>query len=292
MEASSPAIVAVSLSAAIALSGLAIRIAAAVVAVAAAAAPARADDYGPHPILRDLRGSAPVLLAHFLTAPVVEDAVIEGDDAIVMWQSAGKPGLATFHRRNDRWWLVGVFDLFGPAVKQPPQEWERHLSVSAAMVSRAEQHVAGFDTQMPIARAYAQNACAGCGSTLWNFNDGFETMLTFDAATPAWDPTFAILGRAPTVAEMPPTPHMNAYYFLSIAAMGTQPVVLKSATLDVWFPYVLDTKQKYVLLIGFLKPDFEDIPGTLSANTLHFTLPAFATIPGKDALGEIDGDFP
>ena len=30
----------------------------------------------------------------------------------------------------------------------------------------------------------------------------------------------------------------------------------------------------------------------LSGNTLHFTLPAFATIPGKDALGEIDGDFP
>jgi hypothetical protein len=263
-----------------------------VAVLAATAMGARADDYGPHPMLRDLRGSAPVLLAHFVTTPAMGDAVIEGDEAIVMWQSAGKPGLATFHRRNDRWWLVGVFDLFGPAVKQQPQEWTTRLSVSAAMVARAQQHAAGFDSEMPVARPYARAACARCGSTLWNFSDGFETTLTFDAATPAWDPTFAILGRAPTVAEMPPTPHMNAFYFLSIATKGAQPVVLKSATLDVWFPYVLDAKQKYVLLLGFVNPNIEDVSGTLSGNTLHFTLPAFATIPGKDALGEIDGDFP
>jgi hypothetical protein len=269
----------------------ALAITAAIVALAATAA-ARADDYGPHPILRDLRGSASILLAHFVTTPILGDAVIQGDEAIVTWQSAGKPGLATFHRRNDRWWLVGVFDLFGPAVKQQPQEWEKHLSVSPAMVARAEQHVAGFDTQMPIARPYSQNACARCGSTLWNFNDGFETTLTFDAATPTWDPTFAILGRAPTIAEMPPTPHMNAFYFFSITTKGAQPVALKGATLDVWFPYVLDAKQKYALLLGFVDPNIEDISGTLGGNTLHFTLPAFATTPGKDALGEIDGDFP
>jgi hypothetical protein len=271
---------------------LVLQIAAAVVVLAATAMRASADDYGPHPILRDLRGSAPVLLAHFVPAPLVGDAVIEGDEAIVTWQSAGKRGLATFQRRNDRWWLVGMFDLFGPAVKQQPQEWAKHVSVSAAMVARAEQHVAGFDSEMPIARPYARAACARCGSTLWNFSDGFETTLTFDAATPSWDPAFAIRGRAPTVAEMPPTPHMNAFYFLSIATKGAQPVVLKSASLDVWFPYVLDAKQKYVLLLGFVNPNIEDIPGTLSDNTLHFVLPAFATIPGKDALGEIDGDFP
>ena len=116
--------------------------------------------------------------------------------------------------------------------------------------------------------------------------------MTFDAATPTWDPTFAILGRAPTVAEMPPTPHMNAFYFLSIATKGAQPVVLKSATLDVWFPYVLDAKQKYVLLLGFVNPNIEDVPGTLSGNTLHFTLAGVCDDSGKDALGEIDGDFP
>lgn len=253
---------------------------------------AAADDFGPHPILRDLRGSAPILLAHFGPSPVVGDAVIEGSEAIVMWQSAGKPGLATFRRRNDRWWIAGVFDLFGPAVKQQPQEWVKTLSVSPAMVARAEQHLAGFDTEMPIARQIERAACARCGSNLWNVNDGFETTLTFDAATPTWDPTFAILGRAPTVAEMPPTPHENAFYFFSIIAKGAQPVALKSSTLDVWFPYVLDAKQKYSLLLGFVNPNIEDIPGTLSDNTLTFTLPAFATIPNKDALGEIDGDFP
>jgi hypothetical protein len=270
----------------------ALQIAAASIARARTPLHARADDYGPHAMLRDLRGSAPVLLPHFLAAPIVMgDAVIEGDEAIVMWQSAGKPGLATFHRRNDRWWLIGVFDLFGPAVTQP-QEWAQHLSISPALVARAEQHVAGFDTKMPTERAYYQAACARCGSKLWNFTDGFETTLTFDAATPSWDPAFAIRGRAPTVAEMPPTPHMNAYYFFSIVTKGTQPVVLKDATLDVWFPYVLDAKGKYALLLGFVDPNIEDIAGTLSGNTLHFTFPAFATIPGKDALGEIDGDFP
>jgi hypothetical protein len=267
-------------------------IAAVVVLFAASAAPVKADDYGPHPILRDLRGSAPILLTHFVAAPVIGDAVIEGDEAIVMWQSARKPGLATFRRRNDRWWIAGVFDLFGPAAKQQPQEWVQHLSISPALVARAEQHVAGFDTDMPIARPFEQAGCARCGSTLWNFNDGFESTLTFDAATPTWDPTFAILGRAPTVAEMPPTPHMNAFYFFGITTKGTQPVALKAATFDVWFPYVLDAKQKYALLLGFVNPNIEDIPGTLSGNTLHFTLPAFVTVPGKDALGEIDGDFP
>jgi hypothetical protein len=269
----------------------ALHIAAASVALVLTPLHARADDYGPHAMLRDLRGSAPVLLPHFLAAPiVVGDAVIEGDEAIVMWQSAAKPGLATFHRRNDRWWLVGVFDLFGAAVAQQPQEWARQLSISPAMVARAEQHVAGFDTKMPIARAHLQAACEACVFRHWNFNDGFETAFTFDSAGPARD--FAVVGRAPTVAEMPPTPHMNAYYFLSIVTKGKEPVTVERATLDVWFPYVLDSKQNYSLLIGFLNPNLEDIKGTLSGNTLHFVLPAFATIPGKDALGEIDGDFP
>jgi hypothetical protein len=265
---------------------------AAIVAVLVCSPSATADDYGPHPILRDLRGSAPILLAHFVQAPVLSDAVIEGSEAIVMWQAAGKPGLATFRRRNDRWWIVGVFDLFGPAVKQQPQEWVKTLSVSPAMVARAEQHVSGFDSEMPIARPFERPACARCGSNIWNSNDGFETTLTFDAATPTWDPTFTILGRAPTVAEMPPTPHMNAFYFFSIITKGAQPVTLKYSTLDVWFPYVLDAKQKYSLLLGFVNPNIEDVPGALSDNTLTFTLPAFATVPGKDALGEIDGDFP
>jgi hypothetical protein len=269
-------------------------IAAAVLAAAIAffSGKALGDDFGPHPILRDLRGSAPILLAHFVPSPMLGDAVIEGDEAIVMWQSGGKPGLATFRRRNDRWWVTGVFDRSGPAVKQQPQEWVRKVSVSPALVARAEEHVAGFDTQMPIARPFEEAACAACPSRLWNFNDGFETTLTFDSATPTWDPGFAIRGRAPTVAEMPPTPHENAFYFFSVVTKGAQPVVLKSATLDVWFPYVLDAKQKYALLLGFVRPNIEDVRGTLSGNTLHFVLPAFSTVPGKDALGEIDGDFP
>jgi hypothetical protein len=275
VKASSPAIAAVSLAAAIALfSGM-----------------ARADDYGPHVLLHDLRGSAPILIAHFAPAPSLGDAVIEGDEAIVTWQSTGKPGLATFHRRNDRWWIAGVFNLFEPAVKLRPQELATRLANSPALVSRAESHVAGLDASMPIARPFEEAACARCPSRLWNFSDGFETALAFDAATPTWDPSFAIRGRAPTVAEMPPTPHMNGYFFFSIVTNGSEPVALKSSTLDVWFPYVLDAKQHYALLIGFLKPDLEDVAGTLTGNTLHFVLPAFATIPGKEALGEIDGDF-
>jgi hypothetical protein len=270
-------------------------IAAVVLAAAIAAFPGRAtaDDYGPHPILRDLRGSAPILIAHFVPALVVGDAVIEGDEAIVMWESAGKNGLATFHRRNDRWWIDRVYDLSATSVKRQPEEWAKTLTVSPAMAARAEQHISGFDTQAPIARP--QPLYTPCGACVFKFrsaNDGFETALQVEAAIPTLNPNLAVVSRAPTVGEMPPTPHMNAFYFFSITTQGTQPVVLEGAAFDVWFPYVLDAKQKYALLLGFVNPNIEDIPGTLSDNTLHFTLPAFATIPGKDALGEIDGDFP
>ena len=256
----------------------------------AAIAPARADDYGSHADLRAIRGSVPILLGHYLASPSAGDVVVEGNDAIATWTSGGKPGLATFHRRSDRWWLMAIYDTYGPAIGRDLAQLEGELSIPAALAVRAQQHVPNLLALQPILHQVTQPICNRCGSALWNVADGFETTLNFNAATPTWDPDFAIRGRAPSVGEMPPTPTMNAYFFFRLATKGTTPVVVqKGARLDVWFPYVLDDSKSYVLWLDFLKPDLDDIPGRLEGNTLHFTLPAFGTIPGKDAFGEIDG---
>jgi len=253
-------------------------------------APARADDFGAHADLRAIRGSAPILLGHYLAAPLdVNDVVVDENAAVATWHSAGRAGIATFVRRSDRWWLVATFDTSGPAVGRTVAELQSDLAISPALAQRVEQHVAGVDALQPIKRQVYQAACAACLPTLWNFADGFEATLTFVAATPTWDPGFALRGRAASVAEMPPAPSMNSYYFFRLVTKGATIVSIRQAKLDVWFPYVLDASKGYVLWLDFLTPDLDGIPGTLHGNTLHFTLPAFATIPGKEAFGEIDG---
>jgi hypothetical protein len=267
-----------------------VTIAAAVLA-AAMLFPARADDVGAHPDLRALRGAAPILAGHVVGAPLaVDDVVVDGNAALVTWRAAGKNGVAVFKRRSDRWWLAGTYDAYGPASGLATAQLARTFAVPESLVALARAHVAGFATQTPVERHGVQPLCAACPSILWNEADGFETTLSFTAATPRWDPSFAIRGRAPTVAEMPPTPAANAYFFFRISTQGKEPVaVAKGARLDVWFPYVLDSSRNYVLWLDFLHPDIDGIPGTLDGNTLHFTLPAFETIPGKEAFGEIDG---
>jgi hypothetical protein len=263
---------------------------AAVLLTAAIALPAQADDFGAHPDLRAIRGGAPILLGHYLDTPVVvDDVVVEGDAALATWHSAGKPGIATYKRRSDRWWLLATYNTFSPATGVTVTQLEHTLAVPAALIERAQAHIPGLLTSLPIERPVEQRACAACPSMLWNYTDGFQTTLAFDAGT-KWDPTFALRGRAASIAEMPPTPTMNKYYFFRLSAKGAEPIVIRNgASLDIWFPYVLDASKSYDLWLDFIDPDADGLPGTLKDNTLHFTLPAFSTIPGKDAFGEIDG---
>jgi hypothetical protein len=268
----------------------AVLVAAAIVFTPAMLLIARADDFGAHTDIRAMRASAPILLDNYLARPLtIDDVVVDGDAAIATWHSAGKPGVATFRRRNDVWWLVATFDTSSPAIKRTTAAIARDLAIPADLAWQTEVHVPDIDTQSQIQRQVLQPACAGCLSTLWNDADGFEATLAFTAGTETWDPGFAIIGRAPTVGEMPPTPYENAYFFFRVVTKGSSPVMVRNgATLDIVFPYVLDTSKQYVLSLDFLRPDIEDLPGALHDNTLHFTLPAFETLPGKAAFGEVD----
>jgi hypothetical protein len=265
---------------------------AAAVLAAALVLPARAGDVGPHADLRAIRGSAPILLGHFLSSPVaIGDAVVDGDAAVVTWRAGGVTGLATFARRSAIWWLVASYDTGGPAVGRTSAQLANDLAIPVTLARLLEAHVPGIDALQPIERRVTQPDCVRCGPELWNDADGFEATLHFNAGE-AWDPSFAIRGRAPSAAEMPPTPNVDGYYFFRLAApKGALPVrVREGATLDVWFPFVFDAAKHYILRLSLVEPDPESIEGTLRDNTLHFTLPAFATIPGSDAFGEIDGD--
>lgn len=134
-----------------------------------------------------------------------------------------------------------------------------------------------------------EDACLRCPPYFYDDGGGYEAKLLLRYADASPSLIAGFHGRAPTEAEMPPTPLMNGLYFFNLVTDATTPVNVQAAsTLDVWFPFVLDPDDRYVLWLGFVDPDIEALPGTLKDNALHFELPAFATRPGKTALGEID----
>ena len=133
------------------------------------------------------------------------------------------------------------------------------------------------------------DACARCPAYIYSNDDGYQAKLLLREADANASLIVGFHGRAPTVAEMPPAPSMNGLYFFDLVTDATTPVNLQAgSSLDVWFPFVLDPDQRYVLWLAFVDPEIARIPGTLKDNALHFEFPAFATRPGKTALGEID----
>jgi hypothetical protein len=109
--------------------------------------------------------------------------------------------------------------------------------------------------------------------------------------------TFDLLyARPPTPAEfLPyPTPYRyvsDAVMFFDITIDAPKPVSFqKGTTFDVWFPFVLDDTLRYRITFGGGQEPVGPIAGTIFDNVLHFELPAFTALPGKELMGEIDGD--
>lgn len=262
----------------------------AAVVAAALVVCAKAGDFGSPADLRAIRTDATVLLGHVLAPPIhIDEVVVAGDDALATWHSNGKPGIATFRRQSDRWWLVATFDTFSPAIGRDVAEVSRDLSIPMSLAQQAEKSVPNLVARQPILRPVLPLACAACLSTLWDSTGGFESTLSFNATASTWDPAFALRGRVPAQSEMPPAPGAKAYFFFRFPKCAAPVGVRDRATLDVWFPFVLDPSMTYVLRIDAVVPAVRSVRGTLRDNTLHFVLPAFATTPGKDASGEIDG---
>jgi hypothetical protein len=234
-------------------------IAAAALAAAACFLPAAAADYGPSRAIAAIHHDLPVLLAARVGTATVEAAFVESDEALAVWQAASARGTCVLRYRSGRWWLSPE-----PA--------------GAAFAERARARIGNFpEPQPPAAIAHAPGA-------LLNDDGGYD--VQFRAPESAL--SLVLHGRAPTAAEMPPSPGENSLYFFDVTSSASPTPSIAGATLDVWFPFVLDASQRYALWLGFVTPEMRELPGTLRDNTLHFVLPPFALAPSKTALGEID----
>ena len=108
---------------------------------------------------------------------------------------------------------------------------------------------------------------------------------------PAAAQIVSVSGRAPTEAESWLTPGGNSYFFFSGTVNSAAPIHVQSGTtLDVWFPFVLDTSLYYGLTIAHADKPIGPIDGTLKGNVVHFALPAFTLPPGATLMAEIEGD--
>lgn len=231
---------------------------------------ARAGDAGPPRDIRAIERALPVLAARRLerdgiagSSLRIESVVVTGDEARVLWRVDGPKPLVQMERmiyRYDRWWVA------------------QNSSLSSDGGSAACCRVRFADRAFQL----ETSNMGGYGMTLhFAANDAPEDAAIRD-----------ITGRPPTEAESWMTPGGNSYFFFSGTVQAQQPIhVQAGTTIDVWFPFVLDTSLRYSLTLA--SPGTMSIgplDGVLKDNTLHFVLPAFAATPGADLMGEIESD--
>ncbi|MDP9111709.1 MAG: hypothetical protein M3M96_08765 [Candidatus Eremiobacteraeota bacterium] len=221
---------------------------------------APADEYGPHPAIRAIRGALPILLARHLKrldTPgrlTIPDIVVDGDVAIATWKYGSGRGLVLLNYHPNGWWMTGSSDL------------PSHL------LDLATAHIPKF------ARADALAQTVGYRSTWQHVSGAPLTGFTFH-------------DRAPTASEMAPSRGADAVYFFTLQPNGTQKIsVAAGSTLDVWAPFVLDPHLRYTLTLAMGDPTIGPLEGRLSDNTMHFILPAFTAPPSVELMGEIDAD--
>ncbi|HVS46599.1 MAG TPA: hypothetical protein VMS32_08035 [Verrucomicrobiae bacterium] len=282
---------------------------------------AGADDVGQHPDLRAIRAALPVLFATRLNALHVDraafqttDVIVNDNEAIASWSDGPTKGIAILRRRSDLWWLTGEVDITvgngvtywqigapdglprcsrGTPRAPNDRELTQDFAVSTTLAKMAVEHIPAIGASTALANAdphylLVREPCLDYAADLGNMEDGYVTF--FRPPSPA-HATIIFHGRAPTLAEMLPTPGANAYYFFTIT--NAAPSVLRvdaGAALDVWCPFVLDPSLRYGMSLGFSDPTIKPVDGTLKDNVLHFTLPAFSAGPGVEMMGEIDGN--
>lgn len=238
-----------------------------------------ADDVGPGREVRAIRHDLPTLLAarmdrsSFGSRPmVIRSVAIDGPKATAEWDVFHGTCRATLLKRFDRWWLVRLSML----PDNSPLGGGGPLDDSPTCPTATEHYAWEllFDSEN-----YIDNVSTYQMDIRFARNDGANARVQ----------PFA--GRAPTQAESWVTPNNNGYFFFSGTIQSNAPVnVDAGTTLDIWFPFALDSTKTYSLTIAHVTPTIGPLDGTLKDNTLHFVLPAFAVSPGADVMGEIDGD--
>jgi len=235
----------------------------------------RADDYGPHPRIREIRAALPILLATTMPGATVPGVVIVGDTAVASWTSGTKSGFATLDYRNARWWMT------------------RETTYPLACIERGSMLPPMRESIAQIAADHLPGITGVCGtiddpppSIAGNvpapFGDGYRTWWRSSVGLEFANPH----GRAPTDAEMSGPGANSIYYFYANA--GPQPTKFPASTLTVWCPFVLDTDVHYIIEFAGADGRLGPIRATLNNNTLTFELPAFTAPANADLRGEVD----
>jgi hypothetical protein len=254
-------------------------------------------DSGPSTQVHTLRNDLPLLISSQMlgTGPVtfpyesrssikIEEVVVRGTDAVAYWKDLGLPsydGIAGLHYSAGRWWYVS--SEFGQFITEEARNKE---------LASAREGVSSWINRAKLG-AHDPVSCSGsleqyqgktpglfwtpCGwwDTLHQYLDGFIVDVTFEVDRLSLPGVHfrSIYGA-----------RQDTGFFFTMSLDSSKSVNASRATINVWFPYVLEPTYKYTLSVAQLN---QPIVATLQNNTLHFTLPAFSVDPHGTFVGEI-----
>jgi hypothetical protein len=259
---------------------------------------------------------------------VISDVVAVGDQAVASWNFGTQHGLMGLVRQNNRWW--DVLDADGSpawsvraayplqAYTSPIQSprnvggdalkargFNRDLVAAAiahnADVARAQTSTTQDKTNRNVPATdpvhMPLNADGGAAWIARQDTGGYEITMRYAKNDAVPGSTFArIYARAPTPAEFLPYPTpfryvSDAVMFFDIIIDSAKPVSFEHGTaVDVWFPFNIDESLKYRMSIGGGREPIGPVVGSVFDNVVHFELPGFTALPGKELMGEVDGD--
>ncbi len=287
------------------------------VAVSSAWMIARADaastrDFGPPEAVAGVRQDLRLLVAVSSEPfrPTIDWVVTDGEDAIAMWHGGPKRGLVALRLRSGPWWwraeattkaeaygawtrllTPGIYAGGCETMDEPSPSARDLLSEGfvneklAVILSRRLKPEKRADLALVQDCAYALGYAT---STVDSYDASFSPNLN-DLVTP-W---IILTGRTPTSSFRDSPADSVTYYAFDLFQSKLKPVAFRAgATIDVWFPYVLNQRVRYVLHLTNVNRQIPPVPGKLENNTLHFTLPAFGLRAGTKAQGEIAKAMP
>jgi hypothetical protein len=210
-----------------------------------------------------IRRELPVLVATYpqgVPAPfqsaqniVIDDVFVEGRWAVAEWHAGSESSKTTLERIDAHWWL------------QP---------TSAAGLS-------AMSTALP--RGSPGVISRNSGAMVMQRVNGFVLFLRLNLAGASRGLTYPSHISASRTAA-------NAYFLFNIYLKSSAYGDVSRASMDVWFPFVLDRRHRYTISIACNGRPLGPIVGTLQNNSLHFDLPGFVIGTDAELTGQIDAD--
>ena len=280
---------------------------------------AQAKDSGPGRDVRQVRGAAQTLIP----SATIENVVVDHSlgRALVQWsRSNGARGIDGFAYIYDRWWDLldlradgtgtgwcgGASAPFEPGIYRKKQPFGIEDLIAAgvprSLVAEAVNDFDGFNsTTAQFAQALTPPSLLSCSIVQPGIGTGILEPTLFSAPwqsdgytlqirTPALVPAKLTARRPNNVENWTYYPGGNAYvYFTLITSSDAAIDVPLGTSVDIWFPFVLDTTKTYSLTLAKAVESVGPIDGKLRDNVVHFELPAFTVPAGATLIGEVDG---